>query len=305
MSIHETITNKIVNQIESGILPWKNRWGSETPTMVRPLRANGTPYKGINTLILWVTSLEFGYSGNHWMTFNQAKSLGGHVRKGERASEVVFFKTLELEDEETDDKKRKVPMLNTYKVFNVDQCEGLPEKYLRAKSTTIEVPGLPDSDRILTADAWIDRVGADLRIGGNRAYFAPDSDHVQMPEFSRFISHDAYYATILHELTHWSGGKSRLNRDLNNRFGSNKYAAEELIAELGAAFLCSDLGIVDTDTIRDDHASYIESWLKVLKGDSKAIFTAAAKAEQACKYLQDKALEAAASEPQQLKLLIA
>jgi len=273
--------------------------------MVRPLRANGTPYKGINTLILWLTALECGYAGNHWMTFNQAKALGGHVKKGEKASEVVFFKTLEFEDEETDDKKRRVPMLNTYKVFNVDQCEGLPEKYLREKPATIDVPGLPDDSRILSADIWIDRVGADIRIGGDRAYFAPGTDHVQMPEFSRFVSHDAYYATIFHELTHWSGGSKRLNRDLANRFGSNKYAAEELIAELGAAFLCSDLGIVDTDTVRDDHASYIENWLQVLKGDSKAIFTAAAKAEQACKFLQDTALEAANKEPQQLKLLIA
>lgn len=305
MNIHESITNKIVKQIEAGTLPWKKPWGSSTPSMVRPLRSNGTPYKGINTVILWATAMEFGYNSPHWMTFNQVKALGGHVKKGEKASEVVFFKTLELEDEENDDKKRRVPMLNTYKVFNTDQAEGLPEKYVSLKPATIDVPGLPDSDRILTADIWVDRVGADIKIGGDRAYFSPASDHVQMPEFSRFHSADDYYATIFHELTHWSGAKSRLNRDLNNRFGSHAYAAEELVAELGAAFLCSDLNITDTDTVRDDHASYLDSWLKVMKADSKAIFTAAAKAEQACKFLQDKALEGAETEPEQLKLFVA
>lgn len=293
MSIHETITDRIVKQIEAGTTPWRKPWDGGQALNLRPLRSNGTPYKGVNTVILWLTAMECGYNAQHWMTFNQVKALGGRIRKGEKASEVVFFKTfdpkkteqdIEMEEQGyTKANERRIAMLNTYKVFNVDQAEGLPEKYQVVKPPV--AARISEDERLPGVDSWVAGTGATIRHGGDSAHFAPGSDHIQMPDFCRFVSHDYYYSTLLHELTHWSGAKSRLDRDLNNRFGSHKYAAEELIADLGSAFLCSDLGVVDIP--RPDHAQYLAHWLTIMKADSKAIFTAAAKAEQACNYLQD------------------
>jgi len=279
-NIHEKVTETIIKRIESGVMPWHKPWNNGGfDSWQRPLRANGKAYKGINTVILWAAAIEKGYSNPNWLTFKQADQAGGHVRKGEKSIQVVFWKEVEVEDRETGEDK-KIPFMQCYNVFNAEQCSGLPEKYLA--SGQIAAYSNPD-ERNEAADNFVLSSGARVEHGGNRACYNSGNDRISMPEFKVFESAETYYGTILHELTHWTGHKSRCDRQLGNRFGSQSYAAEELIAELGASFLCADLAL--EPVVRDDHAAYIENWLTVLKNDSKAIFTAAAAAEKATTYL--------------------
>jgi len=279
MSTYENVTNTIIQKIESGVMPWHKPWQAGNFKHSRPLRSNGEVYRGINTVILWAESMSRGYSNPRWFTFKQINQLGGSVLKGEKSTEVVYWNFIEKEDADNEDKTRKIPFMRSYRVFNAEQTKGLPEKYLIGDSPKFQNP----DDRIDHADRFVESTGANVKHGGNAAFYMPADDFIQMPEFQHFESKEAYYGTITHELTHWTGHKSRVNRDLANRFGSGKYAAEELIAELGAAFLCADLEI--EPVVREDHASYIANWLTILKGDSKAIFTAAAAAEKAVQYI--------------------
>jgi antirestriction protein ArdC len=225
-----------------------------------------------------------GYRTPRFLTFKQALELGGHVRKGEHGTKVYFVKHLQVRDEGADDSSgtRVVPMMREYTVFNVDQCENLPESINRGKPIRIRNPDTRDE----LADAFLLSTGADIREGQGEAFYVPSRDFISMPAFAGFKGADHFYNVAFHELTHWSGHKSRLDRDLKNRFGSRNYAAEELIAELGAAFLCAEFGF-DGDV---RNAGYIASWIELLKADKRAFFTSCSQASKAADYLRGLAL---------------
>ena len=216
------------------------------------------------------------------MTFKQAKELGGHVRKGEKGSLVVYANTIsrtEIDADTGEEEERDIPFMKGYTAFNVEQIEGLPAHFY-----AVAEPQLDPVERIDHAEAFFAATSADIRHGGNQAYYAVGSDHVQMPPFEAFRDAESYYATLAHEVTHWTRHASRLERDFGRkRWGDEGYAAEELVAELGSAFLAADLEL--TPEVREDHAAYIGSWLKVLKNDKRAIFTAAAHAQRAADFL--------------------
>ncbi len=222
-----------------------------------------------------------GYAAPIWMTYKQAQELGANVRKGEHGSLVVYANTISKTEtnEQGEDVEREIPFMKGYTVFNVEQVDGLPAHYYAQPENP-----LPLSERIAHADAFITGTGATIQHGGNSAFYAPSRDVVQLPPFEAFRDKESYYATALHELTHWTKPKHRLDRDFSaKRFGDHGYAREELVAELGAAFLCAELGI--TPEVREDHAAYLGHWLTVLKEDKRAIFSAAAHAQRAADYL--------------------
>lgn len=281
--IYTRITDLIVAHLETGIKPWIQPWRSSGGAVSRPLRHNGEPYSGINVLTLWCSAMDRGFASSAWMTFKQALELGGAVRKGEKGAPVVFASSMTKTEEDAssgEETERAIPFLKAYTVFNTEQIDGLPDRFLPQS----EVQENPDT-RIANADAFFISAGVTLRHGGDRAYYAPGPDFIQMPEFAVFRDAHSYYATLAHEATHWTSHKSRLDRSFDQkRFGDDGYAREELVAELGAAFLCADLGLELAD--RTDHADYLGFWLKVLKEDKRAIFSAAAHAERAVQFLR-------------------
>jgi len=251
----------------------------------------GKPYRGVNTVVLWATAQAEGYPGAVWATYRQWAELGAQVRKGEQSSPVVFWKVNgpdEGEDgstgagcegggaagEDGADGRQPRVFARGYSVFNAAQVDGYAAPAL---------PALPEPERIGHAEAFFAALGADIRHGGSRACYVPSLDQIRMPPFPVFRDAVAYYATLAHEATHLTGHPSRCNRDLRGRFGEEAYAAEKLVAELGAAFICADLAL--TPEPRQDHAAYVASWLRVLRGDKRAIFTAAAKAQAAADWM--------------------
>tara|TARA_R110000796_G_scaffold45616_43_gene110483 strand:- start:10174 stop:11076 length:903 start_codon:yes stop_codon:yes gene_type:complete len=281
--IYQRVTDKIVADLEKGELTWLKPWssGNLEGRITKPLRHNGETYSGINILMLWGAAMEGGYCSPYWMTFKQAKTFGANVRKGERGNLVVYANTFTKteEGENGQEEERKIPFMKGYTVFNVEQIEGLPEHYYDKPPAIIE----PDQ-RIEHAEAFFGEAGADIRHGGNRAYYSGGSDHVQMPYFETFCSPEAYYGTLAHELTHWTKHEKRLDREFGRKkWGDEGYAREELVAELGAAFLCADIEL--SPQPREEHAAYIQSWRKVLKEDKRAIFSAAAHAQRAADFL--------------------
>lgn len=283
--VYARVTARILADLEQGERPWMKPWNAAHAAgkITRPLRHNGLPYAGINVLMLWVEAVEKGYNAPIWMTFRQALELGGHVRKGEHGTAVVYANTLvktETNADTGEDEEHKIPFMKGYTVFNVEQIEDLPAHYY----ATAQAPRLDAGQRLAPVERFLDQTGASVRHGGNRAFYAIEPDVVQMPPFEFFQDPESYYATRLHETTHWTRHPSRLNRDLGRkRWGDEGYAMEELVAELGSAFLCADLGI--TPEVREDHAAYIGSWIKVLKDDKRAIFSAAAHAQRAVEFL--------------------
>jgi antirestriction protein ArdC len=279
--LYERVTAQIVASLEQGVKPWLKPWSAAAAQGVRPLRANSEPYRGINVLMLWGAAADHGYACPVWMTFKQALELGGCVRKGEHGSLVVYASTFTrtgTDDKTGEESERDIPFLKGYTVFNVEQIDGLPERF-RAPA-----PALPAGlERIERAEAFAASTGAVIRHGGNRAFFSPSGDFVQMPPFQAFRDAESYYAVLAHELTHWTGHKSRLDRTFGKRFGDKAYAFEELVAELGSAFLAADLAL--TPEPRPDHAGYLANWLEVLKADKRAIFTAASHAQRAADFL--------------------
>jgi antirestriction protein ArdC len=247
------------------VKPWTGGGVGAHPTNA----ATGRDYNGINIPILWHAALSKGYPSQGWMTFKQAQGLGATVSGGERGTHVVFTKKLMVKE---DDDEKQIAMLRTYTVFNIAQIDGLE----------IAAPVVREVAPHESADVFVLATKADIRLGGGRACYVPSQDFIALPDKSTFINVESFFATSLHELGHWSGAKHRLNRDLSGRFGSNAYAAEDLIAELNAAFLCAHLGI--RGELR--HAEYIGHWLALLKSDSRAIFTAASKASQAANFLR-------------------
>lgn len=283
-SVYEKITAKIVADLESGVRPWLKPWSAEHAAgrITRPLRGNGIPYRGINVVMLWMEAMERGYAAPIWMTFKQALEHGAHVRKGEHGTLVVYADSITRT--ETNDRGEEceavIPFLKGYTVFNVEQIEGLPPHYYAPAQAPVPGP----VQRITRADAFFTATGANIITGGTMACYAVTPDHIRMPPFETFRDAESYYATLAHECIHWTRHPSRLNRDFGRkRWGDEAYAAEELVAELGAAFVCADLAL--TPELREDHASYIATWLKVLKNDPRAIFTAASHAQRAADFL--------------------
>ena len=284
--VHQEITNRIVNALETAgdfRLPWIKTSGG---SFARPVDvASKNSYNGVNIVSLWVSALAADYPSNVWGTYRQWQEQGCQVRKGEKSSLVVFYKTFEVEDvnEQTGEVEAGERMIaRASRVFNAAQVEGF-------ESVVEELPEEPVFDPIARAEAFAAATGARIEEGGDMACFIPSQDMIRMPDRRRFTGTDTttaaegFYSTLAHELVHWSGAEPRLARDLSGRFGDEAYAIEELVAELGAAFLCADLGV--TPEPREDHACYIKNWLAVLKNDKKAIFTAAAKASQAATWL--------------------
>ena len=282
--VYSRITAQIVADLEKGVRPWVKPWNAEHAAgrITRPLRHNGQPYSGINILSLWMSASAQNFTAPIWMTFRQALELDAHVRKGEKGSLVVYANSItrtEQNEKTGEDVEREIPYMKGYTVFNVEQIEGLPEIYYAKAAPTLDPVA-----RIDHAEKFLHATGAQIAHGGTRAYYSLSTDAVQMPPFESFRDADSYYSTLAHELTHWSGSKNRLDRDFGgHRFGSNAYAQEELVAELGAAFLCADLELALEP--RADHAAYIANWLAVMKSDSRAIFTAAAHAQRAADFI--------------------
>ena len=277
--LYEKIANQIVAQMAEGVLPWHRPWAVDPNARVsKPLRENGVPYQGINVLILWGAAIDKGYASPSWMTYRQARSIGAQVRKGERATHIVFAKTTKKKetDEFGDETEVLLPVRRVYAVFNADQIDGVPDKYVP------EIPDVNPDQRDAACEAWFDALGIEIRYGGQRAYYAPGPDRVQMPPFETFDSTARFLSTLAHEMTHATGHEDRLDR-LRGRIDDRARAREELIAELGSAFLCADLGIASSP--RADHASYIASWSELLTDEPRAVFDAATHAQRAVDFL--------------------
>ena len=281
-SLYDEITDRIIAELEAGRVPWVQPWGTtaaKAPLGLPKNGATGRLYSGINALILLGAVIERSFPAQSWLTFRQALGLGGNVRKGEHGTTVVYADRFIPEDErkraaETGDQPQAIPFLKRFTVFNVAQCEGLPEEIAVAE---------PPRPRLIEpkVEALIKATGIDFRIGGSRAIYVPSEDYVQVPPPQAYFEPINWHRTALHELGHASGHPSRLNRDLSGSFGSKKYAFEELVAEMNAAFCCASLGIVPT--VR--HADYIGSWLEVLREDNRAVVRAASQASKAADYL--------------------
>jgi len=278
--VYTRITDQILAQLEAGVRPWTQPWVSGLPVS-RPLRHDGTPYTGVNVLLLWAEASARGFTASTWMTFRQALALGAHVRKGETGSTVVYANTITrpTKDAVTDDDVRQIPFLKAYTVFNVEQIEGLD------LPPAAPEPEINPDQRNALIEAFFAATGAEIRHGGGVACYVPSVDLVRMPTFESFRDAGSYYATLGHECVHWTGHKDRLARDFSR--SRHAYACEELVAELGAAFLCADLGLALEP--RDDHAGYIGSWLQVLRNDKRFIVSAASQAQKAVAWLSQKA----------------
>ncbi len=289
--LYQSVTDQIIAALEAGTPPWIRPWSGGD---FDPAPANATtqrPYRGINVLLLNMHSMSRGFERNRWLTFQQALSVGACVRKGEHGAPIVFFKMHEVDAADVEhrpaDARKVIPMLRSFTVFNVDQVDGLP-----AALVPISTP-VPVWDALDTAEQLIDSSGATVRHGGSRAFYMPSEDVIQMPARSSFGSASDYYGTALHELTHWTGHPDRCYRPLGRRHGIDAYAFEELIAEMGAAFLTNHCRLPG----QLQHASYIASWLAALRNDKRLIFAAASQAQRAADYLLPKPTEVAALMP--------
>ena len=284
--VYQTVTDKIVAALETA-QKWQQPWtvAFGTDALARPVNAvSKRPYSGINIPLLWSARRSTPY----WATYRQWQGIGAQVRRGEKASLIIFWKQIERtatddeNGEDGEDTRRRHLIARAYFVFNSEQVDGWHHA---------PQPSALSFNPIKAAEQFVASTGADIRFGGNRAFYTPAADFVQMPHRSQFVgtktstAAESYYAMLSHELVHWSGHPSRCARDLSGRFGSESYAMEELVAELGSAFLCADLGIAMEP--RPDHAHYIADWLRVLNRDNRAVFTAASKAEQAVRFLMD------------------
>lgn len=275
-SLYGEVTSRIIAELEEGKLPWVQPWDAVRCPVTMPHNGvSGRVYSGINVLIMWAAGMGEGYSSQRWLTYNQAEQAGGHVRRGEKGTVICYADRFTPKDEAEkargDDRDaRTIAFLKRFTVFNLDQINGLP-------ADLTDVPALPDPVMaIAEVDQLIAATGADFRIGGGEAFYAPGPDYVQVPPQAAFHEPVNWFRTALHELGHWAGGKARLARDQSGKFGSTAYAKEELVAELTAAFVCASLGIAPT--VR--HADYLGAWLEVMRADEKAIFRAASAASK-------------------------
>jgi antirestriction protein ArdC len=277
-NIHKEISDKILSAMESGNLPWIKPWSGKGINNMPRNAVSKRAYSGANVLLLWLAAENNGYTSGKWLTYKQAQELGGNVRKGEKSTSIVYASTFEKQNENGD--KDIIPFLKSYAVFAVEQCEGL--EALQDKPMVLNTEQR-DSD----CEAFVQSTGAIVRHGGGRAYYTSKDDYIMLPPYETFISSNGYYNTALHELVHWSGHETRCNRQFGKRFGDKAYAAEELVAELGAAFMCAEFGY---DAVTQ-HAAYIQSWIDLIKDDCKAFVTAASKASAAVEYVRGLALQ--------------
>jgi len=282
-NLYDEITNKIIAELEAGRIPWVQPWGTSAAKAPLGLPSNastGRSYSGINVLTLWGAVIEHGFPGQGWLTFRQALSLGGNVRKGERGTTVVYADRFVPDDEkkrarDTGEEAQAIPFLKRFTVFNTAQCEGLPE--------TIEAVAPPPPPGMIEprVEALIKATGIDFRIGGNKAFYVPALDYVQVPPPAAYFEPINWHRTALHEVSHASGHHSRLNRDLSGSFGSKPYFFEECVAEISSAFCCAAMGIVPT--VR--HSDYIGAWIETMRADNRVIVRAASQASKAADWI--------------------
>lgn len=290
-NLYQEVTDKILAELQKGAAPWVKPW-SQTAGRNVPMNATtNRPYSGINVVLFWLAQNE-GWPTPRFLTFKQAKEAGGHVKAGEHGTKVYFVKKLNVrdrnapEDASDEDALKRISMLREYTVFNVAQCDDLSDKIVNGPQG--EPKPRNGDERDATVDEFIAATGAEVTEGHDKAFYAPGPDRICMPDFKSFDSAATFYGALLHELTHWTGHKSRLDRTFGERFGDHKYAAEELVAELGAAFLCAEFSI---DGSMVNPAGYIQNWIAMLKHDSRAFFTAASAAQKAADFLRGKILE--------------
>lgn len=281
--LYAVVTDRIVAALEQGNIPWVTPWAISPEQALPANLSSGHRYRGVNVLLLNMVRAAQGYSLNRWLTFQQARSLGGHVRKGERGTEVVFFKMLDIKDVAGatghDGTAKVIPLLRSFTVFNAAQVDGLPESLVAPSA-------LPDTfEPLAAAEDLLRASGAVIKHEGDGAFYRPADDTITMPGRHAFVSADAYYGVALHELTHWTAHPSRCARTLSGRQHIEAYAFEELIAEMGSAFLCGHVGI----HAELQHAAYIESWLQALRNDKRLIFSAASAAQKAVDFLMPQA----------------
>ncbi|WP_106639772.1 ArdC family protein [Allosphingosinicella vermicomposti] len=280
-SLYEEVTGKVIAELEAGRFPWVQPWDSGSAAIGMPTNAATTrPYSGINILLLWSAVIARGYPRQSWLTFRQALAAGGNVRKGEAGVAVYYADRFipaadKARAEQEGCEAAAIPFLKRFTLFNVAQCDGLRDALVG------QPPRVDECEKVPAAEALIAATGADFRVAGPQAFYSPAQDFVAVPPQSAFFDPVNYYRTALHELGHWTGHETRLNRDQSGPFGSQAYAREELVAELAAAFTCASLGI--RPTVR--HADYLGAWLAVLRADNRAIFKAARLASQAADYL--------------------
>lgn len=282
-NLYDEITGKIITELEAGRFPWVQPWGTSAAKASLSLPQNASthrPYSGINVLILWGAVVERGFPTQSWITYRQAFALGGNVRRGEHGTTVVYADRFVPDHEkkrarETGEDAQAIPFLTRFTVFNIEQCEGLPDEV--AASAPPPVVSLIEP----RVEALIKATGIDFRIGGDKAFYVPADDYIQVPPPQSYFETINWHRTALHELGHATGHSSRLDRKFSGSTASRKYAFEELVAEINAAFCCAALGIVPT--VR--HADYIGSWLEVLREDNRAIVRAASQASKAAEWL--------------------
>ena len=280
--LYAEVSARIVVELDRGAAPWVKPWSATAGQNVPQNAVTNRPYSGCNVILLWLARSR-GWPTPRFLTFKQAIEAGGNVRKGEHGTKVCFVKQLHIKDSDGEEADtRLIPMMREYTVFNVDQCENLPDSVKAGKS--MRVRNLDTRDAL--ADEFLGSTAADIREGHGQAYYVPSHDFISMPAFEAFKGADHFYNVAFHELTHWTGHKSRLDRDLKHRFGERAYAAEELVAELGAAFLAAEFSF-DGDV---RNAGYIATWIDLLKADKRAFFTACNRASKAAEYLRGLAL---------------
>ncbi|HDL7933783.1 TPA: DUF1738 domain-containing protein [Yersinia enterocolitica] len=289
------VTNKIITALEKGTSPWRKPWQTCNKELAQnhglPVNAiTGRAYSGINVMLLWIDTYNKGFNSHQWLTFKQAIDAGGHVRKGEKSTLVTLFKPYEKPATDSHgqpvfDANGEIIMsrrsfITSFHLFNTEQCDGLSEQQPHT------VPMISDSERMARVEQVVACGGVKVTHSyQDRAFYSSMVDRITMPERIQFNKISDYYSTLLHELVHSTGHASRLARDgivsMSRRFGNPVYAFEELVAEIGSAFLCAELGIQG----EVQHDSYIASWLKVLKEDNRAIFRAGRYAREAFEYL--------------------
>lgn len=298
--LYARVTAAVIASLEAGVPPWVCPWSKSLPAGGSQLPVNATTgrfYRGINVLLLNARLWECGFQSHRWLTFNQAQAVGARVRKGSTGTTVVFFKMWEADGAGAGigsggvisvpaiEDRKVIPLLRSFTVFNADQVDGLPESM--APVPDAGVPGAA-WDPIASAEGLVAATGVDVQHGGSRAFYRPASDHIQMPARSAFASGEAYYGTLLHELTHWTGHASRCDRTLQGRQHIEAYAFEELVAEMGSAFLCGHCGLLPAaggEAPGLQHAAYIGDWLQALRNDRRLVFTASSMAQKAADFV--------------------
>lgn len=282
-NLYREITDKIIAELEQGVVPWVQPWNGGNQLCPLGLPLNGLTrrsYSGINILLLWSALEERGFASSYWVTFKQCIAMGGTVRKGEKGTHVYFADKFvpqkeKVRAEESGDEPNSIAFLKRYTVFNAEQCDGLPKGLIATPVAKSERQIVPEAEALIAA------TGADFRIGGDQAFYVPSEDFIRIPNQTAYADQINYYRTAFHELGHWTGHKSRLDRNLTTKFGTQDYSREELVAEMATAFVCASLGIVPT--VR--HTDYIGNWLQVLKEDAKAIVRAASLASKASDFI--------------------